>query len=51
MAGKHYLIATQHGYLVDKITHYPYEFQFEGSCREGTLRGSEACRGGLPQEP
>lgn len=26
MAGKHYIIATQTGYLVDNVTGYPYEF-------------------------
>ena len=26
MAGKHYIIATQTGYLVDDVTGYPYEF-------------------------
>jgi hypothetical protein len=26
MAGKHYIIATQSGYLVDEVTGYPYEF-------------------------
>jgi len=27
MAGKHYIIATQNGYLVDSVTGYPYEFR------------------------
>ena len=26
MAAKHYMIATQNGYLVDNVTGYPYEF-------------------------
>lgn len=48
MAGKHYLIATQHGYLVDKITHYPYEFHSKEAAvkalSEEVKLAAEACR-------
>lgn len=48
MAGKHYIIATQTGYLVDEVTGYPYEFHSKEAAvkalAEEVKEDAKACR-------
>jgi hypothetical protein len=48
MAGKHYIIATQTGYLVDEVTGYPYEFHSKEAAvkalAEEVKDAAKACR-------
>ncbi len=48
MSGKHYLIATQNGYLLDNVTGYPHEFHSKAAAvkalAEEVQDAAQACR-------